>query len=116
MGVTTSDKGDDAADIERTVAEIKTASALVWIVLLLGPIWTIVVGVSGWGVLTWALGAAVWCLFLLRSVYVLQVLRCPRCGRPWRTVLREVADEKWPIQKRCRACGFDVDDYSAFPS
>ena len=48
MGVTTGDKGDDAADIERTVAEIKTASAL---------------------------GAAVWCLFLLRSVYVLQVLR-----------------------------------------
>jgi len=27
MGVTTGDKGDDAADIERTVAEIKTASA-----------------------------------------------------------------------------------------
>ena len=66
-------KGDDAAEIERTVAEIKTASVLVWIILLLGPVWTIVVGVSGWGVLTWALGAAVWCLLLLRSVHVLQV-------------------------------------------
>jgi len=52
----TDDHADDPAEIERAAAEIKTASVLVGIILLLGPVWTIVVGVVGWGLLGWALG------------------------------------------------------------
>src|SRR5689334_20249017 len=111
----TDDRTDEPAEIERTVAEIKTASALVVIIIALGWAWSIVVAASGWGILIWAPGAAVWCLLLYRAVRALQELRCPRCGRAWRQPLSEVPQREWPIQRRCSGCGFRLDDYSIFP-
>jgi DNA-directed RNA polymerase subunit RPC12/RpoP len=101
----------DDSTVARAVEEIRGASIVFGIVLVLGPVWSFVVTFAGWGFPAWALGAAVWRFLLFRAVQNVQSLRCPRCGRPWRAPLSEVARRDWPTQRRCRVCGFRVDDY-----
>ena len=102
---------DDSARVERAVEQIRGASIVFGIVVVLGPVWSFVVPFAGWGFPTWALGAAVWCFLLFRAVQHIQSLPCPRCGRPWREPLLEVGGRRWPTQRRCGVCGFRLDDY-----
>jgi hypothetical protein len=102
--------GPDSTNVPRAVEEIEGASFIFAVVLVLGPVWSLVVPFAGWGFLTWALGAAVWCFLLFLAVQNVQSLSCPRCGRPWRPPLIGVARRVWPTQRRCTVCGFGLDD------
>lgn len=99
----------DSDKVARAVDEINDASTICVLVFALGPAWCIIAGVAGWGFLTWGLGAGVWCFLLFGAVRNVQSLRCPRCRRPWRAPLMQLAQRRWPLQRRCSSCGFDTD-------
>jgi hypothetical protein len=100
------ERGDSDADrLARGVEEIEGAWFLLQVVLVIGVVWTIVAGIAGWGLLTWALGAAIWAVPLFLVVRSCWSLRCPRCGEPWSPpwAIRPT----WPIfDRRCVRCGF----------
>jgi len=102
---------DDSARVERAVEQIRGASIVFGIVVVLGPVWSFVVPFAGWGFPTWALGAAVWCFLLFRAVQHIQSLPCPRCGRPWRPPSSGFGHRRWPTQRQCSVCEFRLDDY-----
>ena len=107
---------DDSTSVARAVEEIEGASFIFAVVLVLGPVWSLVVPFAGWGFLTWTVGAAVWCFLVFLAVRNVQSLPCPRCGRPWRPPFDHMPRRVWPTQRRCGVCGFGLDDYDVVPS
>ena len=70
---------DDSTSVARAVEQIEGASFVFAVVLIFGPVWSLVVPFAGWGFLTWTLGAAVWCFLPFLAVRNVQSLPCPRC-------------------------------------
>ena len=68
-------RSDDSIRVSRAVEEIEGASVLFAAIFVLGPVWSLVVALAGWGFLTWAPGAAICCFLLFRSVQNIQSLR-----------------------------------------
>ena len=109
--MTTEPRDDDSGKIRSRLEDIAGARAICVAVIVIGAMWSIVVGIAGWGFATWAVGAVVWCFLLLRAIQFLQSMRCPKCGRRWRELngVGTSSSLRSNLPSRCSSCGTGLD-------
>jgi len=101
----------DEFTVARAVEEIRRASIVFGIVLVLGPVGRLWVTFAGWGFRRglWVRLSGVSCSSALCRTF--RSLRLPAMWSTVRAPVSEVHDSDWPTQRRCRVCGFRVDNY-----
>jgi apolipoprotein N-acyltransferase len=83
MTESTGSHDNDPDKIARAVEDLEGAWFIGVVLVLIGIAWSIVAVIARLGLLTWAIGAAIWAILLFLSARSIHSSRCPRCGQPW---------------------------------